>query len=60
MGMDKGNDTEGKMCGFFAIVFDKENKEMGKILTKAGRRLSYRGYDTSGAVVLDAKGKFDP
>ncbi len=47
------------MCGFFAIVFDKENKEMGKILTKAGRRLSYRGYDTSGVVVLDDKGNFD-
>jgi len=36
------------MCGFFSIIFEKDNEELGKILTRAGFRLAYRGYDTVG------------
>ncbi|MFH1453348.1 MAG: glutamine--fructose-6-phosphate transaminase (isomerizing) [Armatimonadota bacterium] len=36
------------MCGIFGIVFDKDRKDLGKILVEAGRRLSYRGYDSVG------------
>ncbi|MGB9823894.1 MAG: glutamine--fructose-6-phosphate transaminase (isomerizing) [Candidatus Hydrothermia bacterium] len=36
------------MCGFFSIIFSKDNEELGKILTRAGFRLAYRGYDTVG------------
>lgn len=36
------------MCGFFSIIFQRDNEELGKILTKAGFRLAYRGYDTVG------------
>ncbi len=36
------------MCGFFSIIFKSDNKGLGEILTKAGFRLAYRGYDTVG------------
>lgn len=36
------------MCGIFGIVFDKEREDLGKILLEAGRRLTYRGYDSVG------------
>src|SRR5512135_2040829 len=35
------------MCGIFGIVTDHE-QPLGTILTDAGRRLSYRGYDSVG------------
>ena len=38
------------MCGIFGIV-TKEEKTLGPILTEAGKRLSYRGYDSVGAAV---------
>lgn len=36
------------MCGIFGIVFDREREDLGKVLVRAGRRLSYRGYDSVG------------
>ena len=41
------------MCGFFGIVFEERNADLGRILNKAGERLSYRGYDTAGIAVFD-------
>ncbi len=35
------------MCGIFGIVFDEE-KEIGKILINAAKKLTYRGYDSAG------------
>ena len=46
------------MCGFFAIVFDREIKEMGDLLVTAGERLSYRGYDSTGIAVFKKNGKY--
>ncbi len=46
------------MCGFFTIVFNKENKNMGSILKNAGERLSYRGYDSTGIAVFNENEKF--
>ena len=34
------------MCGIFGIVTKNEEK-LGQLLTDAGHRLSYRGYDFS-------------
>jgi len=41
-----------QMCGIFGLVA-KEEKDMGSILTEAGHRLSYRGYDSVGFGVFD-------
>ena len=41
------------MCGFFAIIYKDKNPRIGEVLTEAGKRLSYRGYDTSGIVVIN-------
>jgi len=46
------------MCGFFGIIFDEENNNLGSILFNAGIRLSYRGYDTSGVAIVDKDNKF--
>jgi len=46
------------MCGIFGIVVDKE-QSLGSILTDAGRRLSYRGYDSVGCATLRADGVID-
>jgi len=40
------------LCGFFGIIFEKDEKRMGDILTQAGVRLSYRGYDSTGVCVV--------
>ncbi len=40
------------MCGIFGIVCETE-QQLGPILTDAGRRLSYRGYDSVGCATLD-------
>ena len=40
------------MCGIFGIVCETE-QQLGSILTDAGRRLSYRGYDSVGCATLD-------
>lgn len=47
------------MCGFFGIIFEEDRDDLGKIMVKAGSRLSYRGYDTSGVVAIDKSGNFD-
>jgi len=39
------------MCGIFGIVCETE-QPLGTILTDAGRRLSYRGYDSVGCATL--------
>lgn len=46
------------MCGIFGIVTDRE-QNLGPILIEAGRRLSYRGYDSVGAATLQADGRID-
>ncbi len=39
------------MCGIFGIV-TKQEQSLGPILVEAGRRLSYRGYDSVGCATL--------
>ncbi len=46
------------MCGIFGIVTDQE-QPLGSILTDAGKRLSYRGYDSVGCATLCADGTID-
>ncbi len=36
------------MCGIFGIIFKEHKKDLGTILLQAGRRLTYRGYDSVG------------
>jgi len=36
------------MCGIFGIVFKDFRDDLGKILLQAGRKLTYRGYDSVG------------
>jgi len=46
------------MCGIFGIVTEKE-ENLGPLLIEAGRRLSYRGYDSVGCAVIRAGGEID-
>ncbi len=46
------------MCGIFGIVAEQE-RPLGEILTGAGRRLSYRGYDSVGCATLQDDGTID-
>ncbi|HWQ83755.1 MAG TPA: SIS domain-containing protein, partial [Anaerolineales bacterium] len=46
------------MCGIFGIV-KKEDSQLGPILIDAGRRLSYRGYDSVGCATLAGDGTID-
>ncbi len=46
------------MCGIFGIVSSKE-QHLGPILVEAGRRLSYRGYDSVGCATLHEDGTID-
>jgi glucosamine--fructose-6-phosphate aminotransferase (isomerizing) len=46
------------MCGIFGIVVEEEQR-LGEILTEAGRRLSYRGYDSVGCATLRDDGTID-
>jgi len=46
------------MCGIFGIVV-KEEQSLGETLTEAGRRLSYRGYDSVGCATLQEDGAID-
>ncbi|MCX8160433.1 MAG: glutamine--fructose-6-phosphate transaminase (isomerizing) [Candidatus Saccharicenans sp.] len=41
------------MCGIFGIIFQDRRQELGRILLEAGRRLTYRGYDSVGVGVFD-------
>lgn len=40
------------MCGIFGIIFSENRKDLGQILLEAGRRLTYRGYDSVGVAVF--------
>lgn len=46
------------MCGIFGIVAERE-QPLGEILIEAGRRLSYRGYDSVGCATLREDGTID-
>lgn len=46
------------MCGIFGIVYQTD-QELGPILIEAGRRLSYRGYDSVGCATLNADKPID-
>ncbi len=46
------------MCGIFGIVTRKE-QVLGPLLTGAGRRLSYRGYDSVGCATIHEDGRID-
>jgi glucosamine--fructose-6-phosphate aminotransferase (isomerizing) len=46
------------MCGIFGIV-TREEEVLGPILTEAGRRLSYRGYDSVGSATIKPDGTID-
>lgn len=46
------------MCGIFGIV-TREEQLLGPTLIEAGRRLSYRGYDTVGAATIPQSGDID-
>ena len=40
------------MCGIFAVITNKENISLGKIVFDGIKRLEYRGYDSCGIVSL--------
>ncbi|MFH1448548.1 MAG: glutamine--fructose-6-phosphate transaminase (isomerizing) [Candidatus Micrarchaeota archaeon] len=41
------------MCGIFGIIFERSRADLGKILIKGGKNLTYRGYDSVGCVTID-------
>ncbi|MGQ9801563.1 MAG: glutamine--fructose-6-phosphate transaminase (isomerizing) [Candidatus Saccharicenans sp.] len=41
------------MCGIFGIIFEEKRPDLGRILLAAGRRLTYRGYDSVGLGIFD-------
>lgn len=43
------------MCGIFGIITNRE-RELGKILVKCGKKLSYRGYDSVGCATISNRG----
>jgi glutamine---fructose-6-phosphate transaminase (isomerizing) len=47
------------VCGIFGIAFDDDRKDMGDILTQAAKSLTYRGYDSVGAVSIAKDGEAD-
>src|SRR5262249_9699321 len=57
-GMVPRSSEDRGMCGIFGIVVARE-RPLGDILTDAGRRLSYRGYDSVGCAVLHRDGRID-
>ena len=46
------------MCGIFGIV-TKTERTLGPLLTEAGHRLSYRGYDSVGCATIKKDGTID-
>ena len=46
------------MCGIFGIVAREESR-LGPTLIEAGRRLSYRGYDSVGCAAIRSDGSID-
>lgn len=47
----------GLGCGVLGMVFAKQTVKMGKIAAHLLKSLEYRGYDSTGAIVQDDKGK---
>lgn len=47
------------MCGIFGIVFAQERDDIGQILVRAGKRLSYRGYDSVGCAAISGNDGID-
>lgn len=41
------------MCGIFGIIYKDRRRDLGSLLLSAGRRLTYRGYDSVGMGVFD-------
>jgi glutamine---fructose-6-phosphate transaminase (isomerizing) len=46
------------MCGIFGIVASSD-RNLGSILVEAGKRLSYRGYDSVGCATIGSNGSID-
>lgn len=46
------------MCGIFGVVTNEE-RPLGPLLVEAGKRLSYRGYDSVGCATLRPNGTVD-
>ena len=46
------------MCGTFGIVASSD-RNLSSILVEAGKRLSYRGYDSVGCATIDGAGNID-
>ncbi|HOD45025.1 MAG TPA: glutamine--fructose-6-phosphate aminotransferase, partial [Anaerolineaceae bacterium] len=46
------------MCGIFGII-TRDEQQLGPLLIDAGRRLSYRGYDSVGCATIHRDGKID-
>lgn len=46
------------MCGIFGIV-TSEKQDLGSLLTEAGHRLSYRGYNSVGIATIQSDGTID-
>jgi len=42
------------VCGIFGITFKDSREDLGKILLQAGRKLTYRGYDSVGMAAFDS------
>lgn len=43
------------MCGIFGIISQERRQDLGRILLEAGRRLTYRGYDSVGLGTFDGQ-----
>ncbi len=43
------------MCGIFGIIYQERHQDLGRILLEAGRRLTYRGYDSVGLATFDGQ-----
>ncbi|MCK4645102.1 MAG: glutamine--fructose-6-phosphate transaminase (isomerizing) [Candidatus Aminicenantes bacterium] len=42
------------MCGIFGIIYKDFREDLGKNLLRAGRKLTYRGYDSVGMAVFES------
>ena len=47
------------MCGIFGIVFPQERKDLGELLVRAAKSLTYRGYDSVGCAAISSGGLID-
>ncbi|OPX22167.1 MAG: hypothetical protein B1H03_05070 [Planctomycetales bacterium 4484_113] len=47
------------MCGIFGIVCASKRDDLGEVMVRAARRLSYRGYDSVGMATFTGNGQID-